>query len=202
MWSTPKKSATRLTTAVILASVTISGLPAANAAPAQFAAPAAVSSVSPQTLGRVATLSGEAGPNAFELEVLRLTNKARKKSRKCGSKRMKRAKKLRWNPTLAATANAHSADMATRDYFSHYAPGGTSPFQRMRSAGYRYRAAGENIAAGRSLATPAAVVQAWLDSPGHCRVLMNRKYRDLGVGRVEGAGKWTVYWTQNFGRRR
>ena len=202
MWSTPKKSATRLTTAVILASVTISGLPAANAAPAQFAAPAAVSSVAPQSLGRVATLSGEAGPNAFELEVLRLTNKARKKSRKCGSKRMKRAKKLRWNPTLAATANAHSADMATRDYFSHYAPGGVSPFQRMRAAGYRYRAAGENIAAGRSLASPEAVVRAWLKSPGHCRVIMNRKYRDLGVGRVEGAGKWTVYWTQNFGRRK
>ena len=72
----------------------------------------------------------------------------------------------------------------------------------MRAAGYSYRAAGENIAAGRSLADPAAVVRAWLKSPGHCRVIMNGKYKELGVGRVEGPGKWGVYWTQNFGARK
>jgi uncharacterized protein YkwD len=33
-------------------------------------------------------------------------------------------------------------------------------------------------------------------------VLMNPKYRELGVGRVEGPGRWHVYWTQNFGTRR
>ena len=89
--------------------------------------------------------------------------------------------------------------MATADYFSHYTPSGRSPFERMRAAGYSYRAAGENIAAGRSLSDPAAVVQAWLKSPGHCRVIMNGKYKELGIGRVEGSGKWGVYWTQNFG---
>jgi uncharacterized protein YkwD len=31
---------------------------------------------------------------------------------------------------------------------------------------------------------------------------MNPRYRELGVGRVEGAGKWGVYWTQNFGQPR
>jgi uncharacterized protein YkwD len=187
----------------------MTGLPAAQAAPAPAAvaiapavAPAAAPALTPPTLGSVPTLSGTAARDAFEREVLRLTNKARKKSRKCGSKRMKKAKRLRWNKTLAATAHAHSADMATRDYFSHYSPDGRSPFKRIRAAGYRYRSAGENIAAGRSLASPKAVVRAWLKSPGHCRVLMNRKYRHLGVGRVEGAGKWTVYWTQNFGRKR
>lgn len=184
-----------MASAVVLASVTFSGLPAAQAAPV-------ASAVAPRTISMAPSLTGSSAQDAFEREVLRLTNKARSKSRKCGGKRMKKAKKLRWNSTLAATANAHSTDMATRDYFSHYAPGGVSPFQRMRSAGYRYRAAGENIAAGRSLSSPEAVVRAWLKSPAHCRVLMNRKYRDLGVGRVEGAGKWTVYWTQNFGRRR
>jgi uncharacterized protein YkwD len=92
--------------------------------------------------------------------------------------------------------------MATKDYFSHYSKSGKSPFQRMRAAGYRYRAAGENIAAGRSLASPEAVVKAWLKSPGHCKVIMNGKYKELGVGRVEGPGRWSVYWTQNFGRRK
>jgi uncharacterized protein YkwD len=31
---------------------------------------------------------------------------------------------------------------------------------------------------------------------------MNPRYRELGVGRVEGSGKWGVYWTQNFGQPR
>jgi uncharacterized protein YkwD len=92
--------------------------------------------------------------------------------------------------------------MANSDYFSHYSQSGASPFQRMRAAGYSYRAAGENIAAGRSLASPEAVVKAWLKSPGHCRVIMNGKYKELGVGRVEGPGKYSVYWTQNFGARK
>ncbi len=195
MTSAPTRRFTKLASAVVLASVTVSGLPAAQAAPAPSLAV-------PPTVAAAPMLTGTADMDAFEAEVLRLTNKARSHSRKCGGKRMKKAKPLRWNPTLAATANAHSADMATRDYFSHYAPGGVSPFQRIRAAGYRYRAAGENIAAGRSLSSPEAVVRAWLKSPAHCRVLMNRSYKDLGVGRVEGAGKWTVYWTQNFGRRK
>jgi uncharacterized protein YkwD len=172
--------------------VSLTGLPGATAAPVAAVAPRAV----------VQSVAGSAEMDGFEAEVLRLTNKARSHSRKCGGKKMKKVRRLSWSPTLAATADQHSADMATNDYFSHYTPSGVSPFQRMRSAGYRYRAAGENIAAGRSLADPAAVVNAWLKSPGHCRVIMNGRYKELGVGRVEGPGKWGVYWTQNFGARK
>jgi uncharacterized protein YkwD len=89
--------------------------------------------------------------------------------------------------------------MATAYYFSHYTPSGQSPFDRMHAARYTYRAAGESIAAGRSLADPAAVVDAWLKSRGHCRVIMNGKCKELGIGRVEGPGRWGVYWTQSFG---
>ena len=169
-----------------------------------FGAAAPTASIAPRAVVTLAlpAVTGSAAQDGYEAEVLRLTNQARRHSRKCGGVRMKKAKKLRWSSTLSMTANEHSADMATRDYFSHYAPGNISPFTRMRAAGYNYRAAGENIAAGRSLASPEAVVRAWLNSPGHCRVIMNRKYRELGVGRVEGPGQWSVYWTQNFGWRR
>jgi len=194
MTRSPITCAARLTGVLVLASVSTAGLPAAQSA----ALPAVVT----PAVAPVVSLSGDSQPDAFELEVLRLTNKARAHSRRCGGKRMKKAKPLRWNSTLGATAHEHSADMAVQDYCSHYTQSGVSPFTRMRAAGYRYRAAGENIAAGSSLSRPEAVVKAWLKSPGHCRVLMNRKYRDLGVGRVEGAGRWTVYWTQNFGRSR
>ncbi len=145
---------------------------------------------------------GSAARDSFEKKVLRLTNKARRKGQRCGGTWMRPTGKVRWNRKLARSANAHSVDMATKDYFSHYSKSGASPFTRIRRAGYRYRAAGENIAAGRSLASPQAVVRAWLRSPGHCKVLMNPTYTHLGVGRVVGAGRYQVYWTQNFGRRR
>lgn len=182
-----------LAAAALMAALSMGGASGAEAAPLVGAAV--------PTVG-VRAVDATPAQDAFEAEVLKLTNQARAKARTCGGKRYRAAKPLRWSDTLARTAAAHSADMANRNYFSHYAPGGVSPFDRMRAAGYRYRAAGENIAAGRSLDTPEAVVRAWLKSPGHCKVIMNPKYRDLGVGRVEGAGKWGVYFTQNFGRRR
>lgn len=166
------------------------------------AVPTVTAAPTPAPTVAVRALDGSPAKDALEAEVLRLTNKARAKSRKCGGKRMKAVKPLRWSDQLAQSAHAHSADMATNDYFAHYTKAGVSPFERIRATGYSYRAAGENIAAGASLASPAAVVRAWLKSPAHCKVIMGKKYRELGVGRVEGAGKWGVYWTQNFGRRR
>jgi uncharacterized protein YkwD len=190
---TRSSSATKFASAFLVVAATMSTAPAAQAIPAATAAPTAAS---------VRMVAGDASRDSFEAEVLRLTNQARSKARTCGSTRMGAVKPLRWNSRLARSANAHSADMATKNYFSHYSQSGVSPFTRIKATGYRYRAAGENIAAGRSLDSPAAVVAAWLKSPGHCRVIMNPKYRDLGVARVEGPGRWGVYWTQNFGRAR
>lgn len=134
-----------------------------------------------------------------EAEVLRLVNEARSVARKCGSSKLKAARPLRWDSTLAKVATAHSKDMAKKEYFSHYSPSGTSPFQRMKSAGYRYTSAGENLAAG--FRSPATAVKAWLKSPGHCRNLMKRGYVELGVGFATG-GIYGTYWTQNFGNPR
>ena len=135
----------------------------------------------------------------FEAEVLRLVNEARGVARKCGSSRYKAAKPLRWDSTLAKVATAHSKDMADHNFFSHDSRNGTSPFQRIKKAGYRYDFAGENIAAG--FHSPASVVKAWLKSPGHCKNLMNRSYDELGVGFATG-GTYGTYWTQDFGNPR
>ncbi len=161
--------------------------------------------IEPAAMGAGASLSmsatGSPRMSKREAAVLRLTNKARSHSRMCGTTRMQAAPPLRWNRKLARSAYRHSADMATRDYFSHNALSGLSPFDRIRATGYTYRVAGENIAAGQSLVTARAVVRAWLDSPSHCRNLMLPGYRHLGVGRSRGPGSWGIYWTQNFGRR-
>ena len=47
-----------------------------------------------------------------------------------------------------------------------------------------------------STSTPAAVVEGWMQSPGHCLNIMEPRYRYLGVGHHAGPRS---YWTQNFG---
>jgi len=150
----------------------------------------------------VTTASGTVvGPKytvrTMEAEVLRLTNIARAKARKCGGVKYPSARPVVADSTLNKVALAHSVDMAERSYFSHTSQSGKTPFDRMRAAKYFYKAAGENIGAGFS--TPKAVVDAWLASPGHCRILMNRSYTELGIGYATG-GYYGTYWTQDFGK--
>jgi uncharacterized protein YkwD len=94
---------------------------------------------------------------------------------------------LAWHAGVAAVAQAHSEDMLTRDYFDHTDSRGLSPMQRVQAAAIPVRAVAENIAHGQT--TGAAVLQSWLDSPGHRRNLLNCEYTHHGVGL---AG---TYWT-------
>jgi len=62
---------------------------------------------------------------------------------------------------------------------------------------------GENIAAGLSLSSVSAVVQAWVGSPGHCANLMRSNYTEIGASKFSNpASNYNVYWTQVFGRPR
>jgi uncharacterized protein YkwD len=81
--------------------------------------------------------------------------------------------------------------MVERRYFSHYSPAGADVADRARRTGYAKRECawrlGEVLAwgvGGRS--TAAATVRAWMQSPGHRRILVSNRYSDLGVGTVAG----------------
>lgn len=133
--------------------------------------------------------------------VLDLVNRARASARICGDRRFNAAKPLRWNDTLAQAALAHAEDMARNNYFSHDGRDGSNPAQRVTLAGYRYRATGENIAAGHM--EPETVVAGWIKSPGHCANLMNGAYTEMGVAyAVEQKSAMGVYWVQEFGTPR
>jgi uncharacterized protein YkwD len=98
---------------------------------------------------------------------------------------------LRTDGELATAAGRHSQDMVERQYFSHVSPGGGELRDRLRRADYaRERCswrAGEVLAWGvGSRSSPAATVRAWMDSPGHRRVLVSRRYREIGVGMTAG----------------
>ena len=93
---------------------------------------------------------------------------------------------------LAQAAKQQASDMARLGFFSHVTPSGRTMVDRLRSVGYLTRDAGpwwagEVLAWGTgALGTPAAIVDAWMRSPGHRRVLLGRVYREVGVGVARG----------------
>ncbi|MBP3633055.1 MAG: SafA/ExsA family spore coat assembly protein [Oscillospiraceae bacterium] len=99
---------------------------------------------------------------------------------------------LRHNWQLSRVARYKSQDMADKNYFSHNSPTYGTPFQMMKQFGISYRTAGENIAQGYR--TAQAVVNAWMNSPGHRANILNANYTQIGVGYVADG----YHWTQMF----
>jgi uncharacterized protein YkwD len=133
--------------------------------------------------------------------VLDLVNEARATPRVCGDRDFGAAPPVRWNDTLAEAARLHAEDMALNNYFSHTGRDGSNPAQRVARAGYRYRAAGENIAGGQM--KPEEAVAGWIASPTHCANLMNAGFTEMGVAyAVDTKSNLGVYWAQAFGTPR
>ena len=96
---------------------------------------------------------------------------------------------LRRSPVLDRVARAHMQDMVDRGYFSHVAPDGSGPMERVRRAGYRACRTGETIARGQD--SPRAVLRSWTRSPPHRRQLRTAEARDYGIARGPG-GVWVL----------
>ncbi|MCX5252379.1 CAP domain-containing protein [Streptomyces sp. NBC_00201] len=103
---------------------------------------------------------------------------------------------LAGDPLLATAAQAHSADMVARSFYSHTSPEGTQPWDRAAAAGARRRSIGENIACGQR--SPAEVVDGWMNSPGHRANILKPDFTHIGIG-FAGGGPAGTYWTQLFG---
>ncbi|MET9828278.1 CAP domain-containing protein [Streptomyces sp. NPDC006385] len=128
------------------------------------------------------TVSAEAAAAA---EVLKLVN-AERAQVGCSA--------VAANSSLTDLAQKFSEDMAQRGFFDHTDPGGASPWDRAAKAGIT-DLGGENIARGQ--ADAAAVMEAWMNSPGHKANILNCDFKTLGVGVHFGAGG--PWWTQDFG---
>lgn len=101
--------------------------------------------------------------------------------------------------TLKSSAEWKSLHMSKYNYFAHNDPAppvARSAFQRMSDCGYKGNGAGENIAYGYG--SPQAVMNAWLNSPGHKSNIENPSWRAMGNG-VASDANGRLYWTQNFG---
>lgn len=142
--------------------------------------------------------SWDSSARSWELRVLQLVNEERKQGGSCGGESFTAAAALQMDPTLTCAARLHSQDMVDQGYFSHTSLDGRSPFDRMRDLGFEGFPSAENIAAGQS--SPEAVVQTWMQSPGHCANILSSQSTHLGVGYVQG-GSYGHMWTQTFGRK-
>jgi uncharacterized protein YkwD len=124
-----------------------------------------------------------------EQAAIDLTNAERKKAD---------LKPLIANPQLMAAARDHAANMARQDKLDHMLDG-KQPAERVKDAGYKYSATGENIA--WNAITPKEVVKGWMDSPPHKENILKPEYTEIGVG-VAKNKKGERYWVQVFGSPR
>jgi uncharacterized protein YkwD len=98
---------------------------------------------------------------------------------------------LRPSARLNLAADRYAADMVARGFFAHVTPEGRSIVDRVRDTGYLGGSSdwelGEDIGWGTStLSTAESIVQAWMNSPPHRRVILGRDFREAGVGVAQG----------------
>ncbi|MBN8210356.1 sporulation protein [Bacillus sp. NTK071] len=122
----------------------------------------------------------ESSLSEFEQQVVNLTNQEREKAG---------LPALEVDTELSKVAQAKSEDMRDNNYFAHNSPTYGSPFDMMNQFGVEYQSAGENIAKGQQ--TPEEVVNAWMNSEGHRKNIMNGSFTHIGVGYVEEGNIWT-----------
>lgn len=153
--------------------------------------------------GAAAPVELTCGLPDFQAEALRLVNARRAAGASCGSRgSFPAAPALRWQAQLAEAAYGHSLDMATQNYFSHTSLDGQTLGDRVAATDYGgFSALGENIAAGYP--SVEAVVQGWMDSPGHCANLMSRSYTEMALACARDSGSvYGIYWTQVLAKPR
>jgi uncharacterized protein YkwD len=147
--------------------------------------------VPPDPATRPPEIAIPAADTASEAVVVR-TNIERKKlglDPLARSNQLMRAAQLQADQMAAALSTAH--DLPRARY--------PSMDDRLEAVGYRYRAAGENVAGGHPNA--AAVVAGWMASPGHRTNIVSTNYFEMGAG-VATAKNGRRYWAQVFGAPR
>ena len=101
---------------------------------------------------------------------------------------------LTLDPALSAVARAHSDEMRDRGYFGHQSPTTGLVTDRLRAAGYRSSATGENLALNDGIAEAEASLMA---SVGHRKNIAQPLFTHVGIGMArrehdDGRGEWLL----------
>jgi uncharacterized protein YkwD len=170
--------------------------PAAASPAAAPAAPSATSAPEP------APTQSPTAEKSFPDRALEALNAARAVPRSSGGTPFPAAGPLKWQAQTEQAALVQAQYLQQNNLFTHAGANGSSVGDRLTATGYAWQAVGENLAAG--YADFAAVLQGWIDSPGHCVNVMNGNFVDVGVVLVQGTSSNTyrTYWAMVLGRPR
>lgn len=112
---------------------------------------------------------------------------------------------------LEKAATGFSKNMVTHQFFDHVSPTGSTLVNRLKKAKYvtagRAWSIGENIAWGTGTkSSPSAIVDAWMHSAGHKANILDRSFKQIGIGIAAGAPVATkvpvgATYTTDFGYR-
>jgi uncharacterized protein YkwD len=105
---------------------------------------------------------------------------------------------LKSNPQLVVSAQLKANDMTELNYWAHDSPKGKNAGSFMREAGYPQKHWGENLA--RCFQTAKGIVNAWINSPSHDRVL-NGKYTEAAFAMSYNIEDNCYYVAGHFGIR-
>lgn len=142
---------------------------------------------------------GDCRLSVLDEKILEKLNEVRAQARYCGDSYYEAVEPVVWNCTLEGAAQAHSEDMGEHNFFSHTGSDGLRVGARADRAGYDWTMVGENIAVGFSSVN--SVMKGWLDSPSHCRTIMNEHYLETATSLYLPSGSdYSSYWTLLMGR--
>ncbi|CAI5747290.1 unnamed protein product [Peronospora destructor] len=101
------------------------------------------------------------------------------------------------NKKLHIAAQAHSDDMAAKNFMGHEGSDGSTMSQRITTAGYDWTSVAENVAAGH--VTVDDVMQGWIDSPKHLENIMGDHTMFASAYAFNMYDTYQHYWSQEFG---
>ncbi|MFA6096619.1 MAG: CAP domain-containing protein [Candidatus Paceibacterota bacterium] len=100
---------------------------------------------------------------------------------------------LKENAKLDAIAQLRLDDMFKEQYFEHISPSGIGVSDVAKEYGYEYITIGENIALG-NFDGDKALVDAWMNSPGHRANILNGRYAEIGIAVQKGQYEKNETW--------
>ena len=136
--------------------------------------------------------------NNFQEFMLGVINQVRSQSRNCGNEFFPQAPPLSWDDRIEAAAQRHADDMADSRDLSHTGSDGSNAGDRLLMENYDWFSWGENILFGLSNGENA--VNALLDSPSHCSLIMGTEFQQVGAGSANGRlrGASSTFWSIVF----
>lgn len=125
-------------------------------------------------------------------QVIAEINKLRNSGCQCGDEWMPPVQPVKWNNDLYRVSNKYAKYMYANDHFDHISKSGEDLGDRLNKIGYDWMKIGENLGFGYH--DFYSVLEAWIESPSHCTMLMDADMTDMGLS------KHRIYWVQSFSK--